>query len=129
MDVSGFLKDPAIKQDVVSAELWPPPPPRRKAAPAKPSPATRRQAAATNSPPARGCPNNTLYLPLTAARRGWQVRLIAQYLQEEGFDATTTILQDEANIKLLEKRSEIAQFKRYAAAMHMPVNMPHPPSQ
>lgn len=39
------------------------------------------------------------------------IKLIAQYLQDEGFTATKTVLEDEAGIKMHEKRAEHAQFK------------------
>jgi hypothetical protein len=44
------------------------------------------------------------------------IKLIAQYLQDEGFTATKTVLEDEAGIKRQQKRAEHAQFKR---TLHM----------
>ena len=45
------------------------------------------------------------------------LKLIAQYLQDEGFTATKTVLEDEAGIKLHEHSALHAQFKRLKSSV------------
>ena len=45
------------------------------------------------------------------------IRMILQYLQEEGYAASFVTIQDETNVKLAEQRTQRAQLKRMRKAI------------